>query len=641
MAATPQLAKIINALTDHGCHPKKQGREFKCKCPAHEDKVASLQVGDGDKGVVLHCHAGCRTDDVLKELGVDQQDLWYEGPKRPDGSESRPAPGSGLNTVQQFNYEDERGDVLFRVERKQGKKFVQSKPDGKGGWEYTTQGVQKVPYHLRQLRAGIESNKLVFVVEGEKDVHKAESHGLVATCNPGGAGKWAERYSEWFANAHVVVLPDNDEPGIKHAEAVAKSLVANARSVRILRLQGVPEKGDLSDWFENGGTPEQLKRLARSVEPLEGSGPQTFSAYDLMREEFEEPRMAIPGIIAEGATFLVGSPKIGKSWFGLNLALSVATGDPCLQHIAVEQGEALVLALEDTPRRLQHRIRMMQGGDDAPKGLHLATKWPRMNTGGLQLLEVWLQEHPDARLIIIDTWAKVRSADPGSESMYQADYSAVSAVKALADQYRCAIALVHHQRKATDSDPLNTVAGSTGLTGAADAAVILSRHRGSSDGHLYVTGRDVEESKSVVSFDGATGLWVYLGEAEEVEEMRTQDAVKQLLALSDEAMGPKEVADALDIKEGTSKWLLSKMAQEGAIKKLGRGKYVALDSDKQQMVGGGAPSSANQPTSPLITQPGLEDAAGPTDEDIEDALNQWGDGTGDGDDNQGGKTDGN
>jgi hypothetical protein len=83
------------------------------------------------------------------------------------------------------------------------------------------------------------------------------------------------------------------------------------------------------------------------------------------------------------------------------------------------------------------------------------------------------------------------------------------------------------------------------------------------------------------------------------------------------------------------------MAQEGAIKKLGRGKYVALDSDKQQMVGGGAPSSANQPTSPLITQPGLEDAAGPTDEDIEDALNQWGDGTGDGDDNQGGKTDGN
>lgn len=627
--ASEQLMKVVNALADHKCTPKKQGREFKCKCPTHDDKVASLQVGDGDKGVVFHCHAGCKTGDIMQAIGIESQDIWYDGPKRPDAKKHS---GSGLETVLAFNYEDEKGNVLFRVERKAGKKFVQSKPDGHGGWEYNLTGVKRVPYHLRQLRAGIENNKLVFVVEGEKDVHVAESHGLTATCNPGGAGKWREDYGQWFQGAHVVVLPDNDQPGVEHAEGVAQALVAKARSVRILRLQGVPEKGDLTDWFNLGNDAEALKRLARATDPLEGSGPQTFTAHDLMAEQFEEPRMAIPGIIAEGLTFLVGSPKIGKSWFALNLAVSVATGNPCLETIPVDKGEALMLGLEDTPRRLQHRLNMMLGsGGDAPKGLHLATRWPRMNTGGIQMLETFLQEHPDCRLIVIDTWAKVRSAEPGTESMYQADYSAVSQVKSVADQYRCAIALVHHQRKATDNDPLNTVAGSTGLTGAADAAVILTRHRGSQDGHLYVTGRDVEESKSVVSFDSSTGLWQYLGEAEEVEEMRTQDAVKQLLALSDDPMGPKEVAEALDIKEGTSKWLLSKMAQEGVIGKKGRGQYVALDADK---VGGGAPSGANQPTttSPLITQPGLPQPDDElTDEKIEDALNQWGDGSEDDD----------
>jgi hypothetical protein len=570
---------FVTAITDHGGKVRKQGKEFKATCPAHDDKQSSLQIGQGDKGAVIHCHAGCAPDAIVRAVGWTLDRLYAEsGLTAPPAMPSHAAaPGAEATYV----YDDERGAVLFRVERRKdkkgGKTFVQARPDPQqpGHWLYSLGNTRRVPYRLSSVLAAAKAAEWVFVVEGEKDVERLEREGLVATCNPGGAGKFQREFGEHFMGANVVVIPDNDEVGLEHAHKVIESLAETARSVSLLRLEGLPEHGDVSDWLEaEGNDRDSLMNLALALKPLHTNKPVVFNAEELMKEEFPEIVMAVPGVIAEGCTFLVGAPKIGKSWMSLGLGLAVAQGSMALGTIPVVEGKVLYLALEDTPRRLQRRLLVMIGSTEAPANLNFACTWPRLNAGGLDQLEQWLQDNLEARMVIIDTWAKVKSAAAEADSMYQADYSAVSQVKALADKYSVPIVLIHHQRKAADGDPLNTVAGSTGLTGAADATVILSRPRGAEEGHLYVTGRDVEESKSIVSFDATTGQWTWLGEADDVEESKTEDQVIKLLTDAPGPVGPKEVADALKIKEGTAKWLLAKLTQEDKITRISRGKYV-------------------------------------------------------------------
>lgn len=618
---------VVNALADHDLHPRKQGKTYKAKCPTHEDVKASLTVDAGDRGALIHCHAGCDTKTILDALGLKASELFYDAKRAPAQDK----------TVGEYLYVNAEGELLFRVERQVGKKFVQSRPNpnkrAKEKWLYQLGDVERVPYKLPEVIAARDDGRAVFIVEGEKDVHTLMAHGLTATCNAGGAGKWMPAFSQYLADAHVVILPDNDKPGRDHADNVAEMLLKGARSIKIVNLPGIADKGDVTDWFNNAGTVTELWQVVNKAPVLPGSVPHTFTAGELMREQFADVTMAVPGIIAEGLTFLVGAPKIGKSWLSLGLGMAVAEGGMALGTIPVAEGDVLYLALEDTPRRLQHRLAVMNGmvTPESNKRFYFACNWPRFPEG-LEKLDLWLQRHPDARMVIIDTFAKVRESANAEGSMYQADYQAVSEIKHLADRYACAIVLVHHQRKADDKDPLNTVAGSTGLTGAADAAVILSRPRGNEEGTLYVTGRDVEETKSVVSFDGETGRWTWLGEAAEVEENKTQDLVIQYLKAQDGTpCGPKEVADALDMKEGTCKWLLSKMAQEGQIGKIGRGKYVSKDAAANGaatqtpglvVLGTGAAGTA-QPALPADESEQTEEL---TDEDIEQLL------AGDGDD---------
>lgn len=151
----------------------------------------------------------------------------------------------------------------------------------------------------------------------------------------------------------------------------------------------------------------------------------SWTAADLMEEEFAEPRFAVDGLIPEGLAFMCGAPKLGKSWMALGLGIAVASGGKALSAIDVEPGEVLYLALEDSPRRLQSRLRILLAGDIAPPGLHLETAWPRLDDGGAVKLEAWLDDHPAARLVIIDVWPKVRPRPSKGTDFYTADYEGV------------------------------------------------------------------------------------------------------------------------------------------------------------------------------------------------------------------------
>jgi hypothetical protein len=163
-----------------------------------------------------------------------------------------------------YDYTDEAGCLRYQVVRFDPKDFRQRRPDGSGGWAWDIKGVERLLYRLPELLAA-DTSQTVFIPEGEKDVDALRELGLVATCNPGGAGKWQSRFAGPLRDRHIVILPDNDETGQGHARQVAESLAEVAASVKVLLMPDLPVAGDVSDWLDAGGTAEELARLAAAA----------------------------------------------------------------------------------------------------------------------------------------------------------------------------------------------------------------------------------------------------------------------------------------------------------------------------------------------------------------------------------------
>ena len=233
---------------------------FVAPCPAHDDKNPSLSITDGKDGkVLIHCHAGCDQQAVIDAL--KGRNLWPEA-EVPSNSKG-PQPKRGrpkLVEVAHYDYCDpETGEVKLQVVRYEPKTFKQRRPDGKGGWSWSVPATERILFNLPAVVQN--AGKAVCVVEGEKDVLALAEIGVVATCNPGGAGKWQANYTDALTGRDVLILPDNDKPGEDHAEIVARALYGRAKSIRVIRLPGLEPKGDVADWIAAGGTRDELVRL--------------------------------------------------------------------------------------------------------------------------------------------------------------------------------------------------------------------------------------------------------------------------------------------------------------------------------------------------------------------------------------------
>lgn len=183
------------------------------------------------------------------------------------------------NATITYDYKDEKNNLLFQVVRQPGHKFRQRKPDGHGGWIWNLQGVRRVLYRLPELVGASPADAVAFVCEGEKDTDNLRRLGVVATTNPGGAGKWRDDYSIFLKDWDVVVLPDNDGPGRNHASLVRRSLHGVAHSVRVLALPGLGDKGDVSDWIAGGGTRAKLLELVELL-PADEEPAQNTDWFD-------------------------------------------------------------------------------------------------------------------------------------------------------------------------------------------------------------------------------------------------------------------------------------------------------------------------------------------------------------------------
>jgi DNA-binding MarR family transcriptional regulator len=299
--------------------------------------------------------------------------------------------------------------------------------------------------------------------------------------------------------------------------------------------------------------------------------PIGWNAAELMRTDFPEPRWAVEGIIPEGLTVIAGPPKIGKSWFSLNIAVAVTSGGRALGRIPVEQGDGCYLALEDVGRRLKDRVGIVLEGHAAPERLHFFPTWPLLHDGGADLLDCWLSEHPACRIVVVDVYARVKGVTDHREDRYQADYRQVSRLKEIADRWAVPVLVVHHTRKQASEDALDLVSGTTGLTGAADAVLVLRRSRGSADANLFVTGRDVEEKEYPLKLQG--GRWSLLdGEARDYEVSDQRRRILNILR-SRPGLTPKSISAATGLDHSVVKHLVRRMADSGDLATAGDGTY--------------------------------------------------------------------
>jgi hypothetical protein len=331
------------------------------------------------------------------------------------------------------------------------------------------------------------------------------------------------------------------------------------------------------------------------------------SAADLVEKTFPEPRWAVPSILPEGASLLVGAPKKGKSWLLLSLGIAIASGGFALGKIPVECGDVLLLCLEDSERRLQERLVRILDGEPAPERLHVVTEWPRLDEGGAEALDAWLMDHPETRLVGIDVLARLRPPSREKNDLYQRDYETGAAFKRVADKHGVPLVVVHHSRKAAADDPLDLISGTTGLAAAVDTALILMRAKGEADANLYVRGRDVLEADHALSFDPVTCQWSLLGDAQAYQLTPGRAEVLRLVREHGPS-GPKEIAEALGVNRGAMRALLMRMKNAGEIL-TSDGLYYAPPGEVVTGVTGVTPpenhhSDADFSVTPFVTSPG-------------------------------------
>lgn len=390
----------------------------------------------------------------------------------------------------------------------------------------------------------------------------------------------------------------NATPNALRTTKYARVVIENAltRQKRAIGMQLV--QGDLNVEEAQHALSQLRARRSGSLDSQISWEPAVQSLSTLMRKELPPVRWAVEDVIGEGVTMLAAKPKKGKTVLMLQMALCVANGTHALGgKVATSRGDVLYLALEENERRMQRRVNtLLSANDPVPAGVHLVYEWPPFDRGGIEALDRWLDNHPQTRLIVIDTLERVRPTRRANGSIYAEDYSAVKDIQRFASQRQVAVVIIHHTGKRGYEDPLDEVSGSTGLTGGVDNILVMRSIGGVME--LHRLGRDYTDNDVIaLRGDPETLLWMWEGEAEEVRRSNARQMI--LDALRDgpaEGMTPQEIADALDKKSGTVRFVLHKMmhSDNGCIVKVNRKYVVTANNANAANVGAAKPNKARK-----------------------------------------------
>jgi hypothetical protein len=476
--------------------PRKISGGWQACCPAHDDKTPSLSIADGESGrLLVNCHAGCSQDSVID--GLKRMDVWPQ------------SDGNSVEVTKQrisatYDYVDQNGSLQYQVVRYAPKDFRQRRPNGNGGWNWSLKGVERLPYRLTDLSAS--TTKEVFIVEGEKDADALAAFGLVATCNAGGAKNWSIALSRHFVGKTVYVIPDNDEPGRRHAKTVAASLSGKASSVRVVDLTSdtpdLPEKGDVSDWLDLGGNPSDLMRISQSApewrpdetgnepELLEDNTLPTAVPFVLGDPTKIPPREFIYGghYVRKFVTATAGIGGAGKSTIIVVEALSIATGRNLLGQQVIESCPVWYANLEDpedeicrrltaatmkygiSSEQLENRLYVTSGRSSSFVIAEESHDGVKIVTPVVAALKAEIRKK-NIGLLIIDPFVKAHRV---SENANERIDIVISTFAEIAEETGVCIELVPHLRKGIGERGSDDIRGASSFVGAVRSTRIVN-----------------------------------------------------------------------------------------------------------------------------------------------------------------------
>ena len=583
---------------------RKAGDDWSCKCPAHEDNKASLSIKDGQNGKILvHCHAGCHQDDVVNQIKLI--DMWptvekrkYEPPKVVINLVSPSAPGKGTIAAT-YDYVDEHGELLYQAVRYEPKDFRQRRPLPEGGWSWSIKGVRRVLYRLPEVLEAVAKGEDIFICEGEKDVEAARAIGLVATCNAMGAdngagNKWMSEFGAIFKGANVIVVPDQDEAGKRHADWVLSTLDGHAKNLGIAN----PKVGkDLSDWLASGITKDDIFRATEDYSDHSGEKYSTHSRLLDISEliiDIKPINWIVRDYVENDSLALIyGAPGSGKSFFTVDLACSIATGHEWMGH-KVTQGGVFYIAGEGhngLARRFKgweesHATKIKPGQIFKSAGATQMMSEDHITELSEDIYQTSEQTGQKPSAIIFDTVA--RNFGQGDENSTQ-DMSRVIALvdEHIRQRFQCLVVFVHHSGHNAER-----ARGSSALKAAVDSEYEVTKDE---SGNVTIRGTKMKDAElppelvlklksvelpGVFDEDGEAVTSAYLGTPDDLIHSKVAETTdgKKILAsdvlnvLQADWLSNKKLGMALGLTQASAQRAVKALVSYGFIAMAGSGR---------------------------------------------------------------------
>lgn len=481
---------------------KQSGRNYRVRCPAHDDTTPSLDIAEGDQGApIFQCRSNhCQSGDIIAAVGLTWADVL---PPSDNGH-------TGMVWDHVYEYKDRAGVVRYSVYRQdatgsKGKQIRQRAANG----DWSLKGIDPLPYRLPELHG-----PSVLVAEGEKTVDALSAAGFDATCNSGGAGKWRDSDTKALKDAGIkvfVILPDNDAPGLLHAAVVEASAAKYGLTTRRAILPGLEPGGDAADWLLTH-TPEELEIAIKPQPPP--TLPDLIDAVDVVAEGRQIAASGIPYVI-EGIMpdygmlgFLVAAAKVGKTSLGHALAAAVANGEEFLGR-AVAQRRVLVIAAEDPPEYTAYLARHLEV---TPGQMTFYRSPLRLNAEGLALI-VNTVKAGGYGLVLIASWQAVIVGLVKDENDNAGSVMVVENVKQATRSTAIPWLIDAHAGKGedqgNDADPTKSLRGASSAAGAADYLLSLRYANSpfSTQRRLSGKGRFVNLESITIDYDMDTGRY--------------------------------------------------------------------------------------------------------------------------------------
>ena len=454
------------------------------RCPFHQDRTPSLSINI-EKGV-WKCHAGCGSGGILDfEMKFTTCDRETAKAHVAELLGDKQLFAFTREPEAVYTYHDANSIEVFQKLRYPGKRFAQRRPDGKGGYEYKLGDCRKPLYHLPEVLVANE----IFICEGEKDADNVralklgdrdKSIHVTATTNFDGAGKWRDEYAVFFAGKKVVILPDNDELGRKHAERVALSVNPLAVGVKVVALPGLPEKGDVSDYLQTHSGTELLEEVRRTPRwcPKPQDDQVLVPAQQFLSVVPRDVDWLVEGIIERGANgFICAAPKTGKSWASCDLSISLSSGKPWMGFSIPRPVRVALISREDNPSLTGWRLRNLANGkglSDLQHSLYINTR-SQTPEFFLDNQEQW-RELVDAlgrrqiEFTVFDVFNVLHGADENDNTEMRRVLTLLSKIQA---EVGCGIAVVHHFSKNEQGSLTQRLRGASAIAGWAEWLIAI------------------------------------------------------------------------------------------------------------------------------------------------------------------------